>query len=197
MQHSIRTFVPQAKTLCVFLAWLATSGCSLFFGNVKVVERSTDYRVLDLAQAHPNEWAKLTEANAKQEDSNQGDGEKQETAISDLAFQSKKTDAIISVNSTCRPNGPTPSGDLKSQTKLLLLGMTKISADKKQEEMTVSGEPALQTTAEGKINVQLTKLRAVVLRKGKCTYDLVYISEPKLFAEYEALFAQFVGSLKL
>jgi hypothetical protein len=41
------------------------------------------------------------------------------------------------------------------------------------------------------------KLRTVVLRRGSCVYDLMYVARPEHFKDNEPDFAHFIASLKL
>lgn len=177
---------------------LSTTACSLFFGNIRVDEKSQSYAVMDVAQANAD-WKKLpraaqTAGNDAQQAEAAGD-----TVYSDLTFQSQKTHAIISINSSCRNSGdfaaPTTE-DLKAQTKLLLLGISATGA-RTEQPVPVAEQTGLETTVEGKISGNRTRIRTVVLRKAKCQYDLMYIAQPAHFAASEALFSQFVASLRL
>ena len=90
---------------------LSQTGCSVFFGNVKpIAQKSTSYEVLDLSTNNP-EWEKISKKEA-------------EPGISDLAFQSKKTKSIISLNSTCKtiPEESEKKKNLRELTRELLLG---------------------------------------------------------------------------
>jgi hypothetical protein len=156
-------------------------GCSILIGNVRVEEKSDDYSIMDLGK-NPD-WKKIG-------------ADKNSTDMSDLTFQSKKNSSIISLNSVCRETGDdNPAAtDLKAVTHELLLGISNIS-DKTEKEITVSDTPALETTVQGQLNNQAMKLRAVVLRKNSCVYDLMYIARPERFNDDIEVFQTFTQSL--
>lgn len=160
------------------------SGCATLVGNVKPVEeKSASYGVADLSK--DPDWTQL-------------DGEKADiasTEVSDVAFQSRRTAAIISLNSSCR-RGREHREDLHSITNLLLLGMTDV-AFRTERELQVAQTLALETTVQGKLNGEEMRIRAVVLRREGCIYDLLYVARPEYFAQNERDFSQFVDSLRL
>jgi hypothetical protein len=178
--------------LSLFLL-LASSGCGLLFGNVKPVdEKSDDYGVLDLSK-NSSEWAKLDPKTSNPEAK---DADSRSTEVSDVAFQSKKTASIISLNSSCNPEVQNPDKDLRSFTNLLFLGITDITL-RDERTMNFQNSPALQTTLRGKLNGEEMMLRTVVLRKRNCLYDLMYVARPAHFLENEPDFSRFASSLKL
>lgn len=166
---------------------MSTSSCAILFGNVKpVTERSDHYEVNKLDHGESN-WKRIGF-----EDENQD----QDRDHSDLAFQSQKTSSIISINSACRSRIRNQSKDLRDFTNLLLLGVSDIS--KREEKIyTLSEVPALETTLEGNMNRQKTKIRTVVLRKSACLYDLMYVAQPENFDKEIGDFEKFVSSLRL
>jgi hypothetical protein len=174
-----------AKVLAAAALALFASSCALV-GNVKPVdEKSETYQVADLSQGM-GEWAKLPPQA----------GGSSDTSTSDVAYQSQKTASIISLNSACRPTFETEHRDLKTFTNLLFLGISDVT-QRDERDLTVESQPALETTLKGKLNNEEMMLRTVVLRRGDCVYDLMYVARPEHFAENEADFSRFVDSLKL
>lgn len=165
-------------------------GCSLFFGNIRPIEeKSKDYSIQDLAADDPN-WL-LLDRNADGGNSNY------EAGRSDIAYQSKSTAAIISVSSACRkfPNSDKVSS-LQELTQELLLGLSDVTS-RKEEELKISGAPALQTTVQGKMIQKGVKLRAVVVRIDHCLFDLMYVSEPAQFEKELKTFSKFILSIRV
>ena len=182
-----------AVATVVSISVLVGSGCSVLIGNVRPVdEKSQSYGVEDLAQNN-SDWVKLdpklTSPEAK-------DSDLTSTEASDVAYQSKETAAIISLNSACRKHLEEPEQSLRTLTNLLLLGMTDVTLHKEEPE-SIQNTPALRTTVEGKLNGEPMMLRTVVLRRATCIYDLVYMSRPKSFDLRSPDFNRFVSSLKL
>jgi hypothetical protein len=176
---------------------LLQSGCSLFFGSIKPVEeKSTTYGVMDLSKTNPD-WLRL-DGKTQPESTEAKDPDTRQTSIADVAFQSKKTASIISLNSACK-NYAEPNEkqeNLKELTRELLLGISDISFHEEQE-IFVNRIPALQTTVVGKLGQENMKLRTVVLQRTKCVYDLMYVSRPEKFPTHEDEFSNFVTSLML
>ena len=168
------------------------SGCSILIGNVKPVEeKSENYRVADLSRMNPD-WTRLSGPATSEPESAAASND----SSADLAYQSKQTSSIISLNSSCRPGKGDQSETLQEFSRLLFLGITEVS-QKDERNAEVDHAPALQTTLEGKLNGESTKLRTVVVRKSGCVYDLMYIARPDRFPEREEDFTHFVSSLKL
>jgi hypothetical protein len=177
------------------------SGCSLLFGNIlPTTERSSQYEIFNPAQEN-SEWLPLeSEPSATQEEA--------DASASDIAFQSKTTGTILSLNSACRPaldwGLQAEEGDpaayereqLKQFSRQLLLGIepTEPLIEKYIE---VSQLPALETTLTGTLAGASTKVRTVVLRKGTCVYDLMYVTKPQFFDADEPTFRRFVASLRV
>jgi hypothetical protein len=173
------------------------SGCStvgVLMGNEKPIDQKSDsYGVLDLSKADAD-WSKLDPKTVGDERPNGGDTISSE--ISDVAYQSKSTAAIISLNSACQAGKEYENKDLKSLTDTLLLGASDVTL-RDEQGVTIQDNPALQTTVEGKMNGEHVKLRTVVLRRQDCVYDLVYIARPEAFPRREQDFSHFVASLRL
>jgi hypothetical protein len=176
-------------------AWcIAQTGCSLFFGNVKPSDhKSTDYGILDLSKVNPD-WVKLDPTKSLDEAELP---EVPESGVSDIAFQSKKTASIISINSACKSTTNSATiRDLKELTRELLLGISEVR-DRVEKTFTLGDTPALQTTLKGKMENEEMMLETVVLKRNKCIYDLMCVTRPERFKLNEAEFSDFVSSLRL
>ncbi len=188
------SFTLRVQTLTALLVATAffSSGCGILIGNVKPVsEKAEDYQVLDLSKGN-SDWIRL---DSQQDDADNHVGE-EGTARSDLAYQSQRTASIISLNSACREKFKSESHDLKEFTHQLLLGISDVKS-RQQKEIQIKGNPALDTTIQGKMGDQPVKIRAVVVKNDRCLYDLMYVARPDQFAEQEQDFSRFVESLRL
>ncbi|MGK5089729.1 hypothetical protein WDW86_19430 [Bdellovibrionota bacterium FG-2] len=175
------------RTLLI-LFMLSQSACSLLLGNIKPIEeKSKNYEIQDLAHEN-SDWVQIQSDNT---------AEANTIGISDAAYQSKTDASIISVNSSCREqHSSNTMGDLKSFSNPLFFGVSHITL-RDEEEITILKGPALQTTIRGKLGGKEMMLRAVVLQRRACIYDLMLIARPEYFAKGEAAFAHFVASLKI
>lgn len=176
---------------------LVLLSCSTLVGNVKPVdEKSTSYWVTDLSAEAPRTWMKLdSKAVAEAGEAVNPESEAFSNEVSDLAFQSKKTAAIISLNSACR-KGREDQVNLQTFSHELILGIHSVK-DRDEKPIEVAGQKALQATVEGRMAGEETKIRTVVLQKRECVYDLMYIARPERFSAHEADFSRFVSSLQL
>jgi hypothetical protein len=176
------------------------SGCSVVVGNVKPIEeKSTEYGVMDLSRNNAD-WQKLDPAKTAAQGESVKEQDVSPTEVSDVAYQSKSSASIISLDSACRL-APDPSRlgaerDLKTLTDLLLLGITDVTL-REERGMEVQKTPALETTIKGKLNGESMQIRTVVLKRQNCVYDLVYMSRPQYFERQLSDFSHFVASLKL
>lgn len=178
-----------------------SSSCGILIGNVKPVdEKSRSYGVMDLSDANPD-WIRLD----PEKTDVSVDGKVSPTEIPDAAYQSRTTASIISIDSACRAAPEDQTESLNTLTQLLFLGMTDITLRKESPIVIPSSDPGghgqgtqgLETTVRGKLNGEQMMLRAVVLRRSSCVYDLVYIARPENFDENEADFSHFVASLRV
>ena len=168
----------------------AAPGCSVLVGNVKPVEeRDTTYQVLRLSTEVPAEWKLLDRTQGRTPDE------------SDLAFQSRKTGAIISLNSVCRssylPKGGIDS--LRQFSRQLLLGSFDQVLTQAEMPRQVDGIEALETRMTGTVpegKGEKAQIRVVVVKKDRCVYDLMLLGRPETIARSEADFDRFVGSLR-
>lgn len=188
LQHPFLFLVP--------LLLASGPGCGLLIGNIKPVdERSDHYGVAALDKENPKVWSKLTPA---QEGASSLDPETTTTEIPDVAFQSAQTAAVVSINSSCRPSTETesPQSDLRVLANQLTYGITDIS-HRAERNLTVQSLPALETQLQGRMNGNDISLKAIVLKKNTCIYDLLYMAPPAHFADNEPDFDHFVASLRL
>lgn len=112
----------------------------------------------------------------------------------DIAFWNEALKATITVNSTC--NERIGSEPLNSLVDSLLVGFSDKELERK-EEVTVSGQRAIDTVYRGKVKDTYVKLNIVVLKKGNCVYDLTYASLPESFDLGIGEFREFVSQFKL
>lgn len=174
---------------------LAGSSCSVVVGNIKPVDqKSENYGVMDLSQIN-RDWNKLDPVQAAAEEGPR-EREVSSTEVSDVAYQSKSTASIISLDSACRESNGLEGQDLQTLTNLLFLGMTDMT-HREERGIEIQKTPALETTIQGKLNGEPMRFRTIVLRRDRCVYDLVYMARPKFFPRHEEDFARFVASLKL
>lgn len=166
------------------------TGCGVLIGNVRpVTEKSERYTIHSLAQEN-SQWVELKSEENESKESEESDQY-------DLAFQSKKTASVISINSACRVRLAHEKKDLRKFTDLLILGFNKIEQRDEREIQIDQEIPALETTIKGELNQNEMMMRAVVLKKEQCIYDLMYIARPGNFKQEEKDFSNFVTSLKL
>jgi hypothetical protein len=185
------------SSICITLVFsFLASGCGLLLGNIRPVdEKSDQYGVADLAKENPKIWTKLTPA---QEGGDSHDPEVTTTEVPDVAFQSTRTAAVISINSSCRPttDAQADPGDLRALASQLTYGITDTSR-RTERNLTLQSIPALETDLQGRMNGNDISLKAIVLKKSTCVYDLLYMAPPAHFADNEPDFDHFVASLRL
>ena len=185
-----------ATQLLVAASIFAATGCSTLIGSVRPAEEKSDtYGVIDLSSDPTHEWAHLTDQQSGLNSEEAKNSDSRSTEVADSAYQNKKTSAIISINSACRIQSPDHE-DLHEDSKLLFLGISDITL-REEVPMVIQATPALRTTLEGKLQTEPVKLRAVVLRRKACLYDLLYVARPEHFPANEADFERFVASLRL
>jgi hypothetical protein len=191
---------PLSRLVLVALAPLALTGCGVLLGNVKpLAEKSVDYRVADLAQESPETWERIPSSEINPASAGDSDA-RESTDATDVAYQSRRNASIISLNSACRERLRNRDHTLQEYTRELLLGITDIQA-RDEREIQVQGQRALETTLQGRMGAgaqaEPVKLRAVVVRKDDCLYDLMYVARPETFAAHEPDFSRFIESLRL
>ncbi|GBD38198.1 hypothetical protein HRbin37_00443 [bacterium HR37] len=112
----------------------------------------------------------------------------------DIAFWNEALKATITVNSTCNERiGNEPLNNLVDS---LLVGFSDKELERK-EEVTVSGQRAIDTVYRGKVKDTYVKLNIVVLKKDNCVYDLTYASLPESFDLGIGEFREFVSQFRI
>jgi hypothetical protein len=117
----------------------------------------------------------------------------------DVAFEDSKTGNIISLNSVCREYR---DASLEELSHYLLLGLNT-TGPVESRDTEVDGSKALESTVNATMSrphsakierASLTPVvvRAVVLRKSGCTYDLMYIARPEAFEAQLGDFERFL-----
>jgi hypothetical protein len=169
----------------------AASGCSVLIGNIKPVgEKSESYDVLRL-EKESTDWIAIDSNSVKESD----DEDAETLESSDIAYQSKASSSIISLNSSCRKSIESSQRTLRQFTDALLLGIQGIE-NREEREVTLSGAKALETTLQGNLGGRTSRLRAVVIRKGMCVYDLMLIARVDRFGQDLPTFERFVNSFQ-
>lgn len=180
--------------LLTALTALSFSGCGLLIGNIRPVDQKSDqYGVTDLSKEPSSVWTRLAPAESGVD---ARDPEATATEVSDVAYQAKTSPSIVALNSACRPSVESQDKSLQELTRELLLGISEV-AQRVERELTIQASPALETTLQGKMNDKAIAVRTVVLRRGSCVYDLLYMAPPTQFADHERDFSRFVASLRL
>lgn len=182
--------------LSIFL--FSSLGCSLLLGNIKPVEeKAKNYQILDISKNNAD-WVRLdSKLIESSKNKTNRHSEAPESGGADITYQSSRSGSIISIDSACRSNSMKPQEvNLGQLTNQLLLGISNLR-NKKEENLTIENETALQTTIEGEIEHQLMNLKTVVLKKNNCIYDFMYIARPENFKENEKDFSQFVYSFHI
>jgi hypothetical protein len=128
--------------LAVFTAFgLGASGCGVFIGNVRPEDSKSDaYGISDLSKENLD-WVKLDPKKSNGDEAY--DPNTTPTEVSDVAYQSKKTSSVISINSACRANREAPANksvdqDLRDLTDILLLGGTDVTL-RNEDHVTLQG----------------------------------------------------------
>lgn len=162
--------------------------CSLILGTDNSVDtKSHRYSVVRLDREKAQEWERLQIEDPARPASEEGD----------MAFEHKKTGTIVSVNSVC---GQTRDASLEELSKYLLLGLNT-RGPVETREIEVDSVKALESTVEAAMTSrrpgsqtrqQPVRLKAVVLRKAACTYDLMYIARPEYFNRHLPVFSTFL-----
>lgn len=188
----MRTVGSTPHALALVCAVALLPACSILVGNVKpVTEHSTRYQTME-----PSQWPDWQRLGPPKEAKKEESDELADPDVTDLAWQSKTSGAVISLNSACRAKFRDESQSLEDFTEQLVLGTTEIS-DKTSEAVTVSGRKGLQTTLTGVISGRTNRLRVVVVRDMDCIYDLMYVARPKHFNDSLDEFTQFVQAFRI
>ena len=201
------------RTAWILFVALGTPSCSVLVGNVRPVEeRDHRYQVLNLSIDSPAEWRALSPASGAPS----GSGATSVTTSaattevradengpdeSDLAFQSRRTASIISLNSVCRASYLPKEGidSLRQFSRQLLIGNFNAIENQSEKTRMLAGVEALETRIIGLTsgkNTERTEVQVIVLKKDRCVYDLMLLGRPETFARSQADFERFVNSLR-
>lgn len=111
---------------------------------------------------------------------------------SDKAFQNKSDFSTISVNSVCGQY-QVQSLDELSQNSLAGVGKDSIESTR---NFTISNSPAKETIVNGNMDGSRYKMAFVVIKTGRCVYDLSYVASPDAYPRHEPEFRAIVESFK-
>ncbi len=178
-------------------------GCSLILGGDQHVDnKSHDYTVVRLDRDKEHAWHILTlvavETKANQPQSGPRGPTPDDTG--DLAFEHHASGAIISVNSVCQEYR---DASLDELSKYLLLGINTRGPVLTQD-IQVDGTKGLESTVEASMNQRApsgqsqsdeavpVRVRAIVMRKSGCTYDLLFIAKPSVYDQLSPTFDRFL-----
>lgn len=173
---------------------MALEGCGVLIGNVKPVEeKAKKYSMLDLSRDSQDgvEWTRIIVNRTKESTVNEIS-----QFMPDSSFQSSKTNSIISINSTCRVGFENSERNLGTLTQGLLFGITHV-VSRESRDTTLSGLPALETTVEGQMASQPTKIRVVVFKISSCIFDVMFVARPNYFKDDEGTFERFKAGIQL
>lgn len=147
--------------------------CSLFFGSSDKIDlKSHNYQVLRLDLEKNSSWQLIH--NEKNE--------------SDIAFKQNKTGAIISVNSVCKQT----KKSLQDLMDTLLLDLN-LSTKPQPQEVIIDDSQALAADVQTKTTDGISiMIRAIVLYKSGCTFDLLYVASQSVFKNQYLYFERFL-----
>ncbi len=162
--------------IALLTASLSFSGCGLIFGTDQTVDtKSRDYSVLRLDKLNDGKW-KAIESKASPDSG-------------DIAYESPSTGAIISLNSICKVE---EKSSLRELSKSLLMGLKKKN-DAETREYNINGLPAFESTVNAEtIDGRDIRIRTVVLKKQRCTYDIMYLAPQNYFQTQLSVFDKFL-----
>jgi hypothetical protein len=179
------------RSKALFCSWilmasaLILNSCSVLVGQIKPVEeKAPPTPMVGVEELDPT-WKRLQLETSSPE---AGD-------IPDASWQSKKTASVIAINSACRQNVD-DEGDLKTITDNLLSSWRSLKIEN-QQEVILSGQTGLETTAQGFYLNRTRKFQIVVVKTSRCVYDLLYLAPPISFKEELSLFQKFRDNLNL
>ena len=111
----------------------------------------------------------------------------------DLFFHNPGTGGVVGVASQCQRGTRAP---LEVLTRHLLFGIRGREVISSRE-IRLGEVTALQTTMEAKDKDGVVRMSLVVIKKGRCIYDLLYVSRPDFFSPGLRDFEEFVRSFSL
>jgi hypothetical protein len=164
-------------TFAVFL-----SSCSILVGQVKPVEEKSVNSSSGKPVLETLGWKKLELSSATGTASD----------VPDAAWQSPKTDAVISLNSVCR-RGRENRG-VREVTDALLTQWDSLVIQN-QKDLQFKGMPGYETTALGKYLGRERKFQTLIVKSPTCIYDLIYLSPSDSFDQDLTAFLQFRDNL--
>lgn len=172
-------------------------------GDQRVDNKSHDYTVLRLDREPGRGWRILSieSSESKSHQPQNGSSSHSLGDTGDVAFEHQASGTIISLNSVCTEYREASLGDL---SRYLLLGLNT-RGPVVSEDIEVDGTKALSSTVEAYMSERSpsgsttgrpteipVKVRAVVLRKTGCTYDLMFVARPRYFDELAPTFERFL-----
>lgn len=119
--------------------------------------------------------------------------EQLKTESADLAWKSKKTNNIISLQSECNS---------EQETSLQNIANSAYNAfsDYKTEQENVieyNQREALQTLVAGKVDGVPVKMKSYFFKKNECIYTITYFGTPQKFSNELQIFDQFASDFKV
>lgn len=110
----------------------------------------------------------------------------------DRAWKSTTTGSTIAFLSTCGEAGDLP---LESLSQDLLSGFED-SQELKRSKTSFDSREALDVDIKGKLDGVLTRTRAIVYKKNRCSYSITFVSLPKNTELDSATFETFLASFR-
>lgn len=161
-----------ASYLGLFLIFgLMLSSC--LGGETSVVTKNTSYRVL----MPKTPWTTLSVSRLD----------------ADYAFQNTKTGSAFYVRSACNLYKDASLNQLTTG----LLRLFDSPAIIHQETGTLAKREAQRTVLTGKMDGASVKSKITILKKNACTFDFVFVSIPKFYAQDVTAYEDFLKSFQL
>lgn len=110
----------------------------------------------------------------------------------DRAWKSAATGSTIAYLSTCGEASDLPLENLSQD----LLSGFEDSQEIKRSKINFDSREALDVDIKGKLDGVLTRTRAIVYKKNRCSYSLTFVSLPKNTETDSATFENFLTSFK-
>lgn len=177
--HLFKAFGTVTALAALILLGAGCSSVDVVVGNIRPVDSKSAETVIPPLEKRFPEWKRM----------------KENSDSPDAEWQSDQTAAIISVNSACRENFD-GAVDLKGITNTLLSQWKNLEI-LSERNLTISGHPALETTAKGTYLKRERKFQTVTVKSSTCIYDLIFLSPIQTFAQDLSVFQYFRDSLVL
>ncbi len=174
--RKISTIIPRTGFPALLIACFLHAGCSVVFSD-RSAPKSANYYV----NPPPSPWKPVPVGQ---------DPGSIEALRADIAYEDPRTGAIISLNSICRKYW---SLSLDEMSRNLLLGIKK-AKEIKFKYLKIDGGNAKDSTHHGESNDTPVKIRTVVIKKSRCIYDFIYVSEIAGAENSESTFEDFLSS---